>query len=66
MNKVVLFFSDTEKMADFVISEKISHVEVDSKEGTIIGMMSKPQVRSAVEQFDAFVKQSGSTDRNKE
>ena len=66
MNKVVLFFSDTEKMADFVISQKISHVEVDSREGTIIGILSNPQVQSAVELFDAFVKQSEAADRNKE
>jgi len=58
MNSVVLIFSDTEKMSEFITCEAVSNVEANSKEGTIVGILSDKQVEAAVEKFDAFVKHS--------
>jgi len=61
MNSVVLIFSDTEKMSEFITREAVSNVEANSREGTLVGILSDKQVKTAVEKFDAFVKHSNSS-----
>jgi hypothetical protein len=47
MERVVLLFPDTKRMADFIIAERISNAEVNSHERTLIAsMMEKQKVKA--------------------
>ncbi|HEV7620461.1 MAG TPA: hypothetical protein VGO09_01940 [Flavisolibacter sp.] len=56
MNKLILIFPDTKQMADFVLQNSISGIEVNSKEQTVAGIFTEEEILVACEDHNACLK----------
>jgi hypothetical protein len=56
MYKVILIFRDTDKMASFLINEKMSGVEVNTSESALSGILSKDQIDLACKSYGAYIR----------
>lgn len=56
MYRVILIFGDVNDLADFVLSEEMSGVEVNSFECTLTGILTKEQVDIACKNYGAYIR----------
>jgi hypothetical protein len=55
MKKVVLIFPDTERMTDFIFSNKIFQAEVDSKEFSLTAFLPDNEIMKACTVYEAML-----------
>ncbi|HZF63263.1 MAG TPA: hypothetical protein VEZ55_02200 [Chitinophagaceae bacterium] len=53
MKQVLLRFPDAVRMADFILTNKVSKVETDSREITIKGLLTDQLIAIAETQYEA-------------
>ena len=53
MKQVLLRFPDAVRMADFILTNKVSKVETDSRETTIKGLLTDQLIAIAETQYEA-------------
>jgi hypothetical protein len=58
MRKVLLLFPDVISISDFVLTEKVSKVIIDSSRKTLKGIITEKQLQVACKEFNAKVKES--------
>ena len=55
MKEVLLAFNDVASMAEFILQQKLSNIETDSRLVTIKGVLSDREVMKACQSYDAAI-----------
>ena len=55
MKKVQLAFPNNLAMAEFILQQKVSQVQTDSKYHTLSGLLSNEEIRKACKSYDAEI-----------
>ena len=56
MKKVVMVFPDTVSIIDFMLSNNVSNVEVNSIDQTITGVIAEDKIEKALNDYGAHLK----------
>jgi hypothetical protein len=56
MKRVVLIFTDTSSIAEFILRERVSNAEVDSYEQTLTAIINDSQIKVAEDEYKAILK----------